>query len=238
VLLSAGRRYLRTAGRPFADVGTSFQSPGRSPARMRSKNSSAAGRPKHAGSSRVIVGEGKTEVGLLRTYGDFWVHDHGASLAQKGISIVDGGGQNAAKRALDLASLGFPVLLVADSDVELKPSAATLRAAGVVVVQWAGTMSTEQRLAADLSPEGLPAALRRLGAGRNDVGDDLEALRAAGLTDEEIREAFGATAKGKSAWFKRIDHGETLGRIAVSDPTIPSTAFGNALSMVEKWCHG
>jgi putative ATP-dependent endonuclease of the OLD family len=232
---------------------------------MRSKNSSAAGRPKHAGSSRVIVGEGKTEVGLLRTYGDFWVHDHGASLAQKGISIVDGGGQNAAKRALDLASLGFPVLLVADSDVELKPSAATLRAAGVVVVQWAGTMSTEQRLAADLSPEGLQAAfdavvaedrepahvadailasepgaaaLRRLGAGRNDVGDDLEALRAAGLTDEEIREAFGATAKGKSAWFKRIDHGETLGRIAVSDPTIPSTAFGNALSMVEKWCHG
>jgi hypothetical protein len=215
--------------------------------------------------SRVIVGEGKTEVGLLRTYGDFWVTDHGESLAQKGISIVDGGGQNAAKRALDLAGLGLPVLLVADSDVALKPSATTLAAAGVVVVQWAGSMSTEQRLAADLSPEGLQAAfeavvdedrepahvidailasapgtaaLRRLGAGRSDVGDDLEALRAAGLTEEEIREAFGTTAKSKNAWFKRIDHGETLGRIAVEDPTTPGTDFGKALSMVEKWCHG
>lgn len=216
--------------------------------------------------SRVVVGEGKTEVGLLRAFGARWIADHdNQSLAQKGIALVDGAGHSAPSRSLELAGLGYPVLLLADSDTSLTPPPTELAAAGVTVVQWDGMMSTEQRVITDLSWGGVKAAfnvvveqdrerghvidailagapgeqaMRRLGVARNQVGDDLDALLAAGMMDSEVRSAFAAAAKSKQAWFKRIDLGEALAQIALDDFDIANTPFDAAMRTVEKWCHG
>lgn len=216
--------------------------------------------------TRVVVAEGKTEVGLLRAYGAHWVAEHdGQSLAQKGIATVEGGGHTAPRRALELAGLGYPVLLLADSDATLDPSPADLLGAGVLVVQWDGTMSTEQRIFTDLSWDGVKAAfdavvaqdrepdhvvdailastpgeqaLGRLGSTRNQIGHDLNALLAAGLTEDEVRAAFAAAAKSKNAWFKRIDHGEALAQLTLNDIKIPGSPFAASMCDVEDWCHG
>ncbi|MFV0307091.1 MAG: ATP-dependent nuclease [Desertimonas sp.] len=217
--------------------------------------------------SRVVVGEGKTEVGLLRAYGRRWAVDHdNQSLAQKGIAVVEGGGHSAPARAAQLASLGYPVVLLADSDTPLTPTPPELTAAGVTVVQWAGGVSTEERLLSDLSwhsvvaafelvveqdreradvvnailasPPG-KAAMQRAGLARNDIGDDLTALLTAGLTEVEARSAFATAAKSKSnGWFKRIDLGEALGGLALEDTDIQGTPFASALADIEGWCHG
>jgi hypothetical protein len=215
---------------------------------------------------RVLVGEGKTEVGIVRAFSRLWQARHGgSSLAQQGVALVEGGGHTAAGRAADLTSLGYPVLLLADSDVPLSPSVKDLAAAGVTVVQWEGECCTEERVLTDLSWDGVreafgfvvrdgrepssvvqsildsePCRTRRTN-GSIDlavVREDLDSLVEAGFGELEVRRAFAAAAsRSANGWFKRIDTGQSLGEIAAGDESIAPTPFGSALARVEAWCH-
>jgi len=225
------------------------------------------GAPEALLARKVVVGEGKTEVGIVRAFGPAWTTRHeGKALAQVGVAVVEGGGHLAPRRALQLARLGYPTLLLADSDVPMDPDQAALAAAGVTVVQWAGSMCTEERALTDMSWEGVtkafeavvenghdsssmisaivgsgPAkgALEELGVARAEIGNTLDALLNAGVSEATVRKGFAAAAAHKEhRWFKRIDSGEALGRIAAEDPDTPASPFGGSLGEVEVWCHG
>lgn len=214
---------------------------------------------------RVIVAEGKTELGLLRAFDAIWGQRHeNQALAHLGIALVNGGGTSAPNRASMLAELGYPTLLLADSDAELDPSPADLAAVGVEVVQWNGGMCSEERAFTDLSWAGVVNAfealvelghepallvsaivggpeqarqLAALGLDRATVGDSIESIVAAGAPNVLVRAGFAAAAKRKE-WFKRIDSGEALGAIAAADSAMPDSPFGQSMSRVEAWCHG
>ncbi len=218
-------------------------------------------------SKRVIVAEGKTEMGLLRACVQPWAESHdGRTLAFEGVAVVDGGGSSAPERARMLQSLGHPTLLFADSDRQLSPSPEELGAAGVEVVQWPGMMCTEQRLLTDLSwpavealfarlPEvGLeprqavaamlstPPAKERLGdrASRPDeVGGTLDELLAAGFDQVLVRECLwrAATSKNARGWFKLIDTAQILGEVAVADDALATTPTGLALATIQDWAY-
>ena len=214
---------------------------------------------------RVIVGEGKTEAGVIRAHDGVWAASHNSeSLAQRGVAVVEGGGSEAPLRALRLAELGFDVLLLADSDVPLNPDAKSLTAGGVHVVTWANDMFTEQRALSDLSWNGVQAAfdfvvsdpdrtassvidailgskpgkaaLQRAELTRNDCGESLDAVVAAGVTEEEVREAFAKAASDRS-WFKRIDTGEALGALLATDDRAKDGPFGKAIKLVEAFAY-
>jgi len=214
---------------------------------------------------RVVIGEGKTEVGLVRAHDRRWAVGHnGESLAHRGVAIIEGGGNEAPKRALALANLGFEVLLLADSDVPLDPDIHALEASGVSVVVWDGAVCTEQRVLTDLSWQGMKqafdlvvsdpdreapsvmdailaspegtAALKRLGVARSDCGVDLDAALAAGIHEEELRQAF-SSASVKRKWFKRIDSGEALGDILAADIHAATQASGQAMVLVESFSY-
>lgn len=216
---------------------------------------------------RVVVGEGKTEVGILRAFDREWAVGHnGRSLAQMGVTIVDGGGHTAARRSLQLVELGVPVLVVADSDVDLDPGRDKLEAEGITVVQWRGNMATEDSVFADLPWSGLSAAfefvveqdrapesvidavagslpgaaaMARLGIERSAVTNTLEGMLEAGFVEIEVRSAFAAAAKSKAnSWFKRIDLGQVLGEIVIAHPMAPTAAFLSSMEEIETWCHG
>jgi putative ATP-dependent endonuclease of OLD family len=219
-------------------------------------------------SRRVIVAEGKTEIGLLRAYVEPWAAEHeGRTLAFEGVAVVDGGGTSAPERARALHSLGYPAMLLADSDRPLDPTPDQLRAAGVAVVQWPGTMCTEQRLVTDLSWAAVEALfgclpdvgvepqhavtamlttppgqqrLTELGLPRKDVGDTLDALSTAGFAPELVRECLwrAATSKSSRGWFKLIDTGQVLGEIAAADPQLAATPGGQALTTIQQWAYG
>ncbi len=219
-------------------------------------------------SRRIVVAEGKTEIGLVRGHDATWAAAHGGqSLAFAGVAVVDGGGSEAAQRAAALSTLGYPTLLLADSDRPLNPPASDMRARGVHVVQWPDSMCTEQRLAIDLSwaaililfsrlpgiglePQECVAKilatdpgqqrLKALGKRPGEVGGTLEALASAGFNEQLIRECFwrAATPKQGRGWFKLIDSGQVLGETAAADPTFAATPGGQALAAVEAWCYG
>lgn len=218
-------------------------------------------------SRKVVVSEGKTEIGLIRGHEAAWAARHNEkSLAYMGVAVAYGGGSEAPQRAKRLRALGYPTLLFADSDREINPSAEELRASDVEVVQWDGGMCTEQRLATDLSwsafvtlfsrlpdvgldpgeclakmlsTEPAKKKLNELGKKPDEVGDCLEDIRASGFDEQLIRECFwiAATPRNGRGWYKLIDTGQVLGEVAAGDITLAPRSSGIALSAVEEWCY-
>ena len=178
---------------------------------------------------RVIVAEGRTEIGYVRAMASLWNSSRGIPVAHRGTTIMDGGGSQAARRAIGLARLGYQTALFVDSDIPLNPQLTLASEAGVRVIQWAGSVSTEERIAHDIPDEDLErlvrlaielvedqeAVLSAIGAQLPawmcplETPDVLSWVSPAAPVDV-IREAIGRAAK-KKKWFKGIEQGQRLG---------------------------
>ena len=180
---------------------------------------------------RVIVTEGRTEVGYLRAMATAWKVTRGIPIAHLGTTFTDGGGHQAAGRATGFARLGYETALFVDSDALLDPPVASVSEAGVRVIQWADSVSTEERVTRDLPEDGLKRLVQLAISLIKDKEAVLSAIQAQ-LSNEanplvapdplswvaparsidEIREAIGKAAK-KKKWFKGIEEGIRLGEL-------------------------
>lgn len=211
---------------------------------------------------RVGVGEGATEVGMLR--GLLRILDPRRSAegldtsAVTGFVVSNGNGNMACPRAARFASLGYPSLALIDNDDRSVDSdVAPAGNAGAQVLRWDHGMAIEHQLAHDLDLAGLQE-LVNLASLLNDI--DAIALRdsvqsrlntavalpghtvgqwahaaAGGLA--EIRVVIGQTAH-KKGWFKREDHGEVLaGLIDGLWDALAGTTTGSVLSAVVRFVY-
>ncbi|MGO4859662.1 ATP-dependent nuclease [Arthrobacter sp. 2MCAF14] len=202
-------------------------------------------RPSAFLASKVLVGEGATEVGVLRHL--LWYWDQSRTSVEDvtsvtaGVGVMNGSGDSQAPgRSSALAQLGYPTLLVIDGDVISNTEAIAAAADnGVVVVQWPLTQALEDVIVealpveglqdvvdyavADRSEEAICAAIAsRLGVSR--ITSSLVADWISEHGEAKVRSAIAAAAKGakpgkdkeeSKAWFKREDRGESLGAIIV-----------------------
>jgi putative ATP-dependent endonuclease of the OLD family len=203
---------------------------------------------------RIVVCEGKTEVGLCRALDPCWTESHGSPPANVGAVFVPGGGTAASRTALAFAALGYPTALLVDSDVELDPPESQLVAGNVNVFAWAGGVCTEERVMLDLPWEVLLAVLRRAAellvedmpeAVTNAVAEQLGAPAgtgpdtwlAAGRDQDQIRHGVGRAAKIQR-WFKRTDLGEALGDlVAAAMPQMAGTDVAAKVSALGDWMY-
>ncbi|PSK64832.1 DNA replication and repair protein RecF [Micromonospora sp. MH33] len=190
---------------------------------------------------KVVVGEGKTEAGiirhLIRAWNDERARDGKPSHAALGVAFLDGGGNPAAARATIFQNLGIQAVLVVDrDDPSVDGPIALAEKAGVEVIRWQPGKSTESEvihpldepsivalleLAVDLKGsdavvDHVTTALPRLL--KNEVSLTSVAWSDAGYTLEEVRAGVAKAAGGGAgkkasdkAWFKREDAGERLG---------------------------
>ena len=207
---------------------------------------------------KIIVCEGKTEEALCRILDDYWAERHdGRNLACVGVVPVGGGGNTEGpKAALEFARLGYQVAFLGDSDAPIQPSKETLETQGIEVVLWAGSMSTEERIAADLPWSSLQSLVNAVIGERGDepvlgaisakisqnlipLGPSLDNWLAESRSDAQIRSAIGKTAKSKgNEWFKDLNAGEILGQIVVEAlPTIDESELAKALTLIEDWAY-
>lgn len=216
---------------------------------------------------KVIMCEGKTEYGILSSLEGYWL-EHSVEqqprlhFACLGVIPVDGGGDCAPQRALDLAKLRYGVCLFIDSDKldTLKPDVPTLRSEGVHVIHWAGACATEQRIALDLPWGALQKLLalavdaqdkdtedaersvfdavrNRLPVGRPPAGNDIDVWTQNGLSQQQVRDAIGEAAKTKK-WFKTIRYGKELGSLIVEQlDNIPDTDLASKLNQIGSWVY-
>jgi len=204
---------------------------------------------------RVIVAEGKTEIGLSRALDAPWGEAFGKPPAEVGIVTVDGGGgDQAASRAIALARLGYRTALLVDSDRPLFPPRQDVEAAGVSLFMWPGDVCTEERIMADLSLDAVRAVVERArelvdpevpSNATNPVADRLGAAPGTSFDDwiaaspeADVRNAIAQRAKD-GRWFKRIDLGQELGEIVVAALNdIPESELAKTLTGLGVWAYG
>jgi hypothetical protein len=199
---------------------------------------------------KIIICEGKTEVGICRALDRWWTSADLEQFGYLGVVPVDGGGSaQAPQRAMQLRTLGYDVLYIGDSDAPMNPDAAALRAAGIQVILWANNMALEERIAADLPWDGLREVVIYAASlyGKQSVDGVIASQLGAAVPAGEIgtwpetpqlRTAIGLAAKSanRSGWFKRIELAEGLGDIVCRFiQNIPGTDFATNIAELRQW---
>jgi ABC-type taurine transport system ATPase subunit len=198
-------------------------------------------------SRRVVICEGKTEMGFLFGFDESIERLH--SLAYLGVGLADGAGcTQLADVALAFNSLGYPSAVLADSDEPLG-KAGELNKARIPTFLWEGSMATEERIFLDLTWQGVLEALDiPAEAGYPIAAQVAQVLQCSPMLLGEdhrkwqdsfqLRIALGRAAKGKkSAWFKNIPDARMLGTV-VSKYRPPETApLMKTLAALWAWMH-
>lgn len=185
---------------------------------------------------RVVIGEGKTEFGLLLGLLDRWDAEAAVNgtpvSAARGVVAVEGSGSDTVTRGEILDDLGYEVTLLMDSDVDavnIKADAFAARP-GAAAVRWRDNFNVERALCEVLDADGL-TALIQLGIELSEHPEDgatnfLTHLKNSGLPREltslevgdwissgygrgEARELIARVASKKS-WFKQVHRGRAL----------------------------
>jgi hypothetical protein len=198
---------------------------------------------------KVIVCEGKTEVGVCRAFDRFWTETQGEeAFAYLGVVPVEGDGTNAPQRAVDIRRLGYSVSFLGDSDRELALAPAAMQAAGINVLIWADRMSIEERIARDLPWDGVfevvalafrePGEQSARGTIAQSLGTNATLIQGDFRTwqdSQELRKAIGHAAK-TAGWFKRIGSGERLGEVVCRYiERIPATDLAQKMAELRQW---
>lgn len=206
---------------------------------------------------KVIVCEGRLEIGLCRALEKVWAKRHAdMPLAHQGVALVDGGGHSAPTVAQSFQGLGYATALFMDhDDTAVDASVVAARAAGVRVARWTDPVCTEERLATDI-----PLAMldKVVTWATNAWGEQpiLDAVRGklgvpalvgripsewigGGANEQQVRRAVGAASKShKHGWYKQIEAAEQIGAFVVEAlPTIATSDLAIRLAELEAWIY-
>lgn len=176
-------------------------------------------------SKRIIICEGKTEIGFIRALDTYLVKTSNYRLAYKGIGVADGGGSEIFNCADILNRCGYEVCLLMDSDlVKEENDKSKLRTDyGIEVFDWEQDNALEEQVFHDV-PNNLVNKLVEIAVKDKGIDSVQNALKSNGISftinDETIdinddildTKIIGTIAKSnKKCWYKRIDLGELLG---------------------------
>jgi len=166
---------------------------------------------------KVIVCEGPTEVGICRSLNNYRVLNNKDNLSSLGIAIVDGKGSNFIDYCEKFNEAGFEVCAFCDSDDKpINDKKEDLISQNIAIVDTEEKNAIENQLFKDLPWEKCLELLNYsmeekpeqhiLDVTEKNSIDELK-------TDNfKNRVLLGSKAKEKG-WYKRIDHGEYLGKI-------------------------
>lgn len=179
---------------------------------------------------RIIVCEGKTEIGFVRALDNFISLKHQYRMACEGVGMALGGGEQLFACATFLAKCGYDVCVFMDSDLDGKDSAKkeAKRIYNIDTYDWDTGNSIEEQLFSDVTK---PIAEAMLQIAVNEKGIELvvaklsgipfelegETIRFGSITPEQQHQIGSIAKQKKSAWYKRIDLGEQLGSVVFTN---------------------
>lgn len=175
-------------------------------------------------SRKVIVCEGKTEIGLVKGI-DLYGQEQGqASVQANGVQCADGGGDNMFDRAKVFTSLGYPTALFKDSDVvhaQHLTSTQEAQNSGVSIYEWGNGLSTESAifiscpntcvaplLAAAIEWKGQDTIDQHI---KNFSNNQYNLEMCLNQFQDNMRQVLSAAA-GKKGWYKDIHPAENIAK--------------------------
>ncbi len=178
---------------------------------------------------RLIVCEGKTEIGFVRALDSFMSKKHRYRMACEGVGTAIGGGDTLFACAILLTKCGYDVCIFMDSDLKDKE---TLKQDAkleykIDTYDWDTGNSIEEQLFNDipknLAEEILQVAVDDKGvdsinAKLKDIPHEFDSDTIKLSIENDQQRLIGSIAKAKKTeWYKRIDSGEQLGNIVFSN---------------------
>ena len=203
---------------------------------------------------RILVGEGRTEQGLLRGLDAWWSQKEKDSFALRGVIAVDGGGNTAAPVIAEhLLHLGYEVALLLDTD-KVTPANLILgvKLKGGRIFEWPDNCSTEERIFLDVpwetaialiklaveleGPESVRAQINKVCI-KKSLPEISDLSLPNSLDSDTFRRVLGMASKNENrSWFKDINRGERLAEIvAPCLDKIPSSQLAKLLTSVRLW---
>ena len=195
---------------------------------------------------RVILCEGKTELGFLRALDDTQ-RSNGWGFSRKGIAFANcNGGDTFYRNAVLLCEQNIDVCILCDNDVPtLENKFLLAENAGATVIRWDVGNCLEQQIFKDASHRliiELVALAQSLNPSRN-INAELK-ITTGGLEDmdehtiDALREDIGKAAKSNS-WFKDIDKAQALANVlfkGLDSGLIPqNTVLHQRLTSLLEW---
>jgi len=201
--------------------------------------------PEAVYAKKVIVCEGKTEIGICRALDAFRITKGKTNLTALDVVYTGGGGNNLSERALELKRLELDICVLCDSDEKnLNNEKKDMRNKGIKIFDWDENNSIEQQVFNDLPWDAVKEliAYQESKSSEESVKNCIESKIKRKLgkdwkenDDLKIRKVLGEVARDK-AWFKRIDHGEFLGSVIFKHfDKIKDKTLGKRLQEVSGW---
>ena len=205
---------------------------------------------------RIVVCEGKTEVGLLRAFDSYLVKKGIGRLAYYGVTAIPGGGgDNFFQLALLLLGCGYDVAILMDSDIpEEESQKQMIKKMGIPIFDWEQGFAIEEQIFKDVSLECVDDLLAiaieehsfdKVVSNFNNffkpdelpycVKDEIITVNRDISTAERIK--IGSVAKHKkSEWYKNISKGEMIGkRIFQEFDGMAECHLKTQMSALQKW---
>lgn len=202
---------------------------------------------------RLIICEGKTEIGFIRALDNYISEKYGYRIAHKGVGVALGGGENIFSYAETFRRCGYEICLFMDSDkpednekkVELKNSF------NIDTFDWESPNAIEEQIFKDIPMElvqplidiavdskSADGVANKLAANTIPFTKVDEDTIIVGELTEEQKKRIGTVAKHKrSEWYKRIDIGEAIGEIIFSkwESIEDTTCLHSTVEKILKW---
>lgn len=198
-------------------------------------------------SNRIIVCEGKTEVGICRSINRQRIKKNAKSFSYYNCICVYGSGKdNAAQKAQKMKQLGLDVAFFCDSDKPTNPTKEELRGSGVNVIDCEQGNDIEHQFMQDVPWDAIKELIQytmiERKMTRDQIWSSIKSKYDGGSSDEikdtpKWRKAIADTAIVKDKeWVKRIDHGEVLGNIILENMSIISEKhLGKMIFKINEW---
>lgn len=200
---------------------------------------------------RIIICEGKTEIGFIRALDTYLSKTRNYRMAFKGIGTADGGGSTIFTCTNILRSCGYDVCLLMDSDLsEEDVQKLDLDLEGVSIFDWDKPYALEEQIFFDVPTDvasqilniavdeyGLDSVKSRLTANNIQYEVKDEKICLSGMKAEDQCKIGNIAKRKKIEWYKRIDLGELLGNVVFDNwESIRSDAkLKTVVEALSKW---
>lgn len=198
---------------------------------------------------KVIVCEGKTEVGICRAIDTYLKTNSRHVMSYYGCIAIEGIGSNFAKYSKSFKDLGFETLTFCDSDRTCNPSKDELNAVGVVLCDCEDDNSIEKQVFKDLPFEAIKEIVQYVIEEKYDSAESHFFNSAKAKNSdfpsnwqdsdcELVRKTLADVSTiEKQEWFKRIDRGEKLGNLIFKhfDSINEETCLKKQLKQIMGW---
>lgn len=200
---------------------------------------------------RLIVCEGRTEIGFVRALDTYLARTMQYRMAYKGVGMADGGGSTIYDFAKLLELTGYDVCLLMDSDLlDQEANKEKLRQTGISVFDWAQGNALEEQVFLDIPSSDVSKIIDIVVSeyGIDSVKNKLDSINVPYTSDEESivlqtldleqKKQIGALSKRKKVdWFKRIDLGERLGTVIFDhwDDVSDDSKLKESINKLIKW---